>query len=68
MGDLGIQYCLKSPKAFLALTERVSSLETVDYHIFNEQYNIRDRDARIAMKKLINSEKNKVTDVFSTLL
>lgn len=68
MGDLGIQYCLKSPKAFLALTEKVSSLETVDYHIFNEQYNIRDRDARIAMKKLINSEKNKVTDVFSTLL
>lgn len=68
MGDLGIQYCLKSPKAFLALTEDADSLETVDYNVFNEQYNIRDRNARIAMKELINSEKNKVTDVFSTLL
>ncbi len=68
MGDLGIQYCLKSLKAFLVLTEDVSSLETVDYNVFNEKYNIRDKNARSAMKDLIDSEKNKVTDVFSTLL
>lgn len=55
-------------KAFSALAEDADSLETVDYNVFNEQYNIRDRNARIAMKELINSEKNKVIDVFSTLL
>lgn len=68
MGDLGIQYCLKSEKAFSALKEDVQSLEVVDYHTFHEQFNIRDQAARRAMKELINSEKNKVTDVFSTLL
>ena len=68
MGDLGIQYCLKSEKAFSALKEDVQSLEAVDYHTFHEQFNIRDQAARRTMKELINSEKNKVTDVFSTLL
>ena len=69
MGDLGIQYCLKSPKAFHVLeAEDAASLEMVDYNVFNEKYNVRDRNARIAMKELIDSEKNKVTDVFSTLL
>lgn len=68
MGDLGIQYCLKSPKAFQALAEDAASLEIVDYNVFNEKYNIRDRSARIAMKELIDSEKNKIADVFSTLL
>lgn len=68
MGDLGIQYCLKSERAFKALTEDVQSLEAVDYHTFHEQFNLRDQAARQAMKKLIDSEKNKVKDVFSTLL
>lgn len=65
---MGIQYCLKSEKAFSVLTEDVQALETVDYRTFNEQFNIRDQTARRAMKELIDSEKNKVTDVFSTLL
>lgn len=68
LGDLGIQYCLKSEKAFQALTEDLQALETVDFTTFNEQYNLRDQAARHAMKELINSDKNRVVDVFSTLL
>lgn len=68
MGDLGIQYCLKSEKAFKALTEDIQAVEVVDYHTFHEQFNRRDQAARQAMKELINSEKNEVTKVFSALL
>ena len=68
MGDLGIQYCLKSEKAFEALTEDVQAVENVDFATFNANYNLRDQLARQAMKELINSDRNKVTDVFSTLL
>lgn len=39
-----------------------------DFTVFNVQYNLRDQAARKAMKELINSDKNKVVDVFSTLL
>ena len=68
LGDLGIQYCLKSEKAFLSLREETSALEMVDYTSFHVKYNQRDRDARQAVKKLIDSDKNEVTNVFSTLL
>lgn len=68
MGDLGLQYCLKSEKAFGFLAEDVKAVEMVDFTTFNVQYNLRDQAARKAMKELINSDKNKVVDVFSTLL
>ena len=68
LGDLGIQYCLKSEKAFQNLKEDELGLEPVDFAIFNEQYNVRDQAARRAMKELIDSEKNKLENVFSTLL
>lgn len=68
LGELGIQYCLKSEKAFHALTEDLQALEVVDFMTFNEQYNLRDQAARHAMKELINSDRNRVTNVFSTLL
>lgn len=68
MGDLGLQYCLKSEKAFGFLAEDVKAVEIVDFTTFNVQYNLRDQAARKAMKELINSDKNKVVDVFSTLL
>ena len=68
LGDLGIQYCLKSEKAFQNLKEDELGLGPVDFAVFNEQYNERDQAARRAMKELINSEKNKVENVFSTLL
>lgn len=67
-GDLGIQYCLKSEKAFNLLTEDVQAVEMVDFTTFNAKYNLRDQASRKAMKELINSDKNKVVDVFSTLL
>lgn len=68
MGDLGLQYCLKSEKAFGFLAEDAKAVEMVDFTTFNVQYNLRDQAARKAMKELINSDKNKVVDVFSTLL
>jgi len=68
LGDLGIQYCLKSEKAFDALTEDESRVIKVDYSEFNRRYLERDERARTAMKNLINSERNKVEKVFSTLI
>ena len=44
------------------------SIAAVDYNEFNEKYNERDVTARKRMKELIDSDANKVTNVFSTLL
>lgn len=41
---------------------------SVPYSEFNEQYNQRDIEARDNMRKLVDSDANKVTKVFSTLL
>ena len=68
LGDLGIQYCLKTEKAFQHLKEDVTALQEIDYHKINPQYMQRDRNAREAMYALINSEKNKIENVFSKLL
>lgn len=68
LGGLGIQYCLKSGKAYSQLNEIEDELEPVEYREFNSKYNERDAAAREKMRELINSEANKVTNVFSTLL
>ena len=68
LGGLGIQYCLKSEKAYSQLNEIEDELEPVEYREFNSKYNERDAAAREKMRELINSEANKVTNVFSTLL
>ncbi len=68
LGGLGIQICIKSEKAYAHLKEINDGLQDVDYAVFNEKYNIRDVDARKKMRELINSEENKVTNVFSTLI
>lgn len=68
LGDLGIQYCLKTEKAFQCLKEESSALQEVEYGKVNLQYTQRDRNAREAMYALINSEKNKIEKVFSKLL
>ena len=68
LGGLGIQYCLKSELAFSKLKEIREGLTSVEYEEFNEKYNERDSIARRKMKELINSDANKVTNVFSTLL
>ena len=67
LGGLGIQYCVKSELAFSKLTEIRDGLTSVDYIEFNDKYNERDVAARRKMRQLVDSEANKVTNVFSTL-
>ena len=68
LGDLGMQYCLKTEKAFRCLKEDSTALQEVEYRKINPQYTQRDKNAREAMYALINSEKNKIENVFSKLL
>jgi hypothetical protein len=68
LGGLGIQYCIKSELAFSKLCEVPDSLLPVDYDEFNGRYNHRDITARRRMRELVDSDANKVTKVFSTLL
>lgn len=68
LGGLGVQYCIKSKLAYSKLYELEDSLQTVSYSEFNEKYNQRDITARQKMCTLINSEENKVSKVFSTLI
>lgn len=67
LGGLGIQYCIKTEKAYAKLKEVSDSLLPVDYAEFNEKYNERDTTAREKMRQLVDSDANKVTKVFSTL-
>lgn len=67
LGDLGIQYCIKSRRAYSSLRENADGLISVKYDEFNEKYNLRDVSARRRMRELIDSDANKVTKVFSTL-
>lgn len=67
LGGLGIQYCIKSELAYSKLTEVEDGPISVDYSEFNEKYNERDIIARKRMRKLVDSDANKVTNVFSTL-
>ena len=67
LGDLGIQYCIKSELAYSKLHELEDGLIAVQYAEFNEKYNQRDITARQKMRELVNSEANRVSNVFSTL-
>ena len=60
LGGLGIQYCIKTEKAYANLREIESDLLQVEY-------NQRDIEARKKMRNLVDSDANKVTNVFSTL-
>jgi len=68
LGGLGIQYCIKSEKAYSQLKEIEDCCFAVKYDEFNAKYNERDSKARQNMKRLVDSDANKVTNVFSTLL
>lgn len=68
LGGLGIQYCIKSEAAYTKLHEIPDSLLSVDYAEFNDKYNERDITARKNMRELIDSDANKVTNVFSSLI
>ena len=67
LGGLGIQYCIKSEKAYSRLHEIKEDILSVDYREFNDKYNKRDIRARKNMRDLVDSDANKVTNVFSTL-
>lgn len=67
LGGLGIQYCIKTERAYAKLRELPDTLMSVDYAEFNEKYNERDTNAREKMRQLVDSDANKVTNVFSTL-
>lgn len=67
LGGLGIQYCIKSELAYSKLAEIEDGPISVDYSEFNEKYNERDIIARKKMLELVDSDANKVTNVFSTL-
>lgn len=68
LGGLDIQYCIKSEFAYSKLSEIEDGLICVDYREFNDKYNARDIKARANMNRLVNSDANKVTHVFSTLI
>lgn len=68
LGGLGIQYCIKTEKAYAQLCEDAGGLVAVSYDEFNSRYNRRDDEARRNMRNLIDSDANAVTNVFSTLL
>ena len=67
LGDLGIQYCIKSELAYSKLHELEDGLIAVQYAEFNEKYNQRDITARQKMREIVDSEANHVNKVFSTL-
>ena len=68
LGGLGIQYCIKSELAYSKLHEEKNGMFSVNYDELNPKYNKRDVTARRKMKELVDSDANKVTNVFSTLL
>lgn len=68
LGGLGIQYCIKTEQAYKKLMEDSSALKSVDFTQFNGDFNRRDIEARENMRKLIDSDRNCITKVFSTLL
>lgn len=68
LGELGIQYCLKSEKAFDHLRLVEDTPETVEYLKYNARYNERDARARTRMRELIDSDANRLTRVFSSII
>lgn len=68
LGDLGVQYCCKTEKAFSRLTEQMGSPTPVEYTMYNPMYVERDTSARVAMKRLIDSDRNNLSLVFSDIV
>ncbi|MCR5150622.1 MAG: DUF3990 domain-containing protein [Clostridiales bacterium] len=65
LGDLGIQYCIKSSRAFEKIHHPFEPIEEVRKELYLERYNTRDSKARKNLYELMNSEKNTLTDTFS---
>jgi len=68
LGGLGVQYCLKTKRAFDAVAKVAGYPQRVDYETFNVKYSTRDRDARDRMDELIAGPRNRAEKVMSTLV
>lgn len=68
LGGLGIQYCVKSEKAYSRLREIPEGLEEVDWTTWNASYNQRDVKARERMRALVDSAPTRRDNVFSGLI
>lgn len=66
LGDLGIQYCIKSKKAFEALTES-DKPQLIDEK-YGKQYQDRDNHARDSLYALLESEKNTMEKSFDFVI
>lgn len=65
LGDLGIQYFIKSENAFKRLETEYKPIEEVPYNKYYELYQKRDLGARSKLSDLENSDKNTLLDVCS---
>ena len=68
LGGLGIQYCLKTERAFASVRAVDGYPIPVEYGGFNAKYNERDRLARDRMDELIAGPRNPAVKVMSTLV
>lgn len=64
IGDLGIQYFIKSQKAFNRLEKEYKPFETLSYEVYHKKYMKRDNEAKIQLEKIKNSDKNTLKDTF----
>ena len=65
LGDLDIQYCVKSKKAFEFLNTEYIPICKVDAKEFIDKYNEKDAVTRDSINKIIESRDNTMHDVFS---
>lgn len=68
LGGLGIQYFIKSTKAFDRLQKEYNPIEIVSYDIYNKLYNKRDEKAREDLYNIEYSKENDLSDVMSNYL
>lgn len=68
LGDLGIQYCIKSLKAFNRLSKMYNPVCSVLAKEYLPKYNIRDSKARDDLRILLSSERNTMKNTFSSTL
>ena len=69
LGDLGIQYFIKSERAFAALREIPEQMERVPMTEYRDKFNARDDQARRKMVELVyDLKRNPLEHVFSELI
>ena len=68
LGGLGVQYCLKSERAFAAIRKVDGFPQPVEYAVYNPGYSERDRTAKARMDALISGPENAAVKVMSTLV